>query len=108
MASRSGTERALIARTVSGSLVVLATDGPWITFECENVCDGAEDIGLVDEKECPDNALYLWTGYAQVENTGPWDEAPEPEVVFYGSVRLVEPNEVADLYAMEAPTAQDH
>lgn len=99
---RSGPQRALIGTDQRGIPIVLATDGDWIGFDCENITTGAEDIGLVDHKDCPEPGLYLWEGYGQVENGGSWD-CVEPETVYHGTVRKVRPEEVAALYAMTPP-----
>lgn len=101
--NQSKTERALIARDQRGFLTVLATDGPWIAGDCENVSTGAEDIGLVDDRDCPGPGLFLFTGFGRVEHGGAWDGAYEPEVVYHGTVRPVRPDEAAELFAMTPP-----
>lgn len=105
--SRSETERALIGVDQRGSPVILATDGPWIAADCENICTGAEDVGLVDARDCPVPGLYLWVGYGQVENGGSWDGPVEPEVVYHGTLRMVMPEEVAELYKMKPPEEEE-
>jgi hypothetical protein len=98
------TERALVGTDCRGSPIVLATDSGEIACSCEQVSSGAEDIGLVDDKDCPTPGLYLWEGTSRLEtNRGaPWEPA-EPEVVFTGTLRPVRPEEVAALYALTPP-----
>lgn len=104
---RSGTERALIGVDQRGVPVVLATDGAWVASDCENITTGAEDIGLADAGDFPAPGLYLWEGYGRLENGGPWDGPLEPEVVYYGDVRPVAPEEVDELYKMRPPEGEE-
>lgn len=99
----SGVERALIAVSVRGVPVVLATDSIWIANDCEEVSDSAEDIGLADAKDCPTPGLYLWEGTGKVVNDGTYDGPPEPTIHYEGTLRPVKPEEVAELYAMVPP-----
>lgn len=96
-------QRALIGVDQRGVPVVLATDGEGIACDCDNVCTGAEDIGLLDGRDLPKPGLYLWTGTSKIETHQYGIDVYEPEVVYTGTVRPVKPEEVEELYAMQPP-----
>jgi hypothetical protein len=98
---QSQTERALIGTDARGSPIVLATDGPWIAADVENICSGAEDIGLVDARDLKEPGLYLWQGFGQIGLVS-WD-SNEVETEYIGMLRPVKPEEVAELYRMRPP-----
>jgi hypothetical protein len=104
---RSKTERALIGLDQQGVPIILATDGPWIASDCENIATGAEDVGLVDAGDFPHPGLYLWEGYGHLVNGGAWDGPVEPEVEYVGTLRMVMPEEVAELYKMKPPEEEE-
>lgn len=95
--------KALITVDYYGTPVVLTTDCVNVAWSCENISHSAEDVGLVDQKDCQEPGLYLWEGTSAVENTGCWDGPPEPELVFHGSVRKVRPGEVEELFRLKPP-----
>ena len=61
MQTRSGKIRVLIGTDQQGCPIVLATDSPWIAFDCEQISTEAEDIGLTGGEDLPPG-LYLWEG----------------------------------------------
>jgi len=103
---KSGVERALIGTNVYGRLIVLATDGPWISNDCESVSCEAGEIGLVASEARAERGLYLWEGRGKVTLSGgaPWD-GQEETVEYEGALRRVRPDEVEALYAMTPPAA---
>lgn len=98
MSDHSNTERAMIAKGIGGTEVILATDGPWIASDVENINDCNLDVGLCSLPDTP--GLYLFTGTAKTYVSGP---NYEPETDWSGCVRPVKPEEVAELLAMEPP-----
>ncbi len=95
-------ERALIGTDAEGTAIILATDGGWIASTIEVSTTAAADVGLVKDGAWLAPGLYLWEGagalgYETHEATVP------TEVRFRGSLRPVQPGEVAALYAMTPP-----
>lgn len=92
--------RALFVTDIAGNLVLLATDGEEIAYEAGNITTCNHDIGIVDERLTKEPGMYLWTGTVKYVGGCP-DYAPEAE--YDGTVRKVEPHEIAELYAMKPP-----
>lgn len=97
---RDSIHRALIGTDQRGIPIVLATDSDWISFDCEVISTGVEDIGLGGPEDFPEPGLYLFEGRAENVIGGTWDGPPEPETVYTGTIRKVGPEEVAELYRM--------
>ncbi len=99
MSDHSGTERALIAVGMHKAAIVLATDGPWLASDVEQITANVDDIGLCDTPEAP--GLYLFTGYARRMFYGL--EQTDGGIVWEGTVRPVTPDELPSLLAMRPP-----
>lgn len=98
---RSGTERILVAVSSRGTAFVMATDGPIGAYDAEELGEREADIGIGGFDGKPPG-LYLWTGTIEYGSGG----APSGDdfyTTYRGTVRAVEPGEVAELFAMEAP-----
>jgi len=100
---KSGIERALIAVDAQGIPVILATDGAWITNDMDELGTDAQQVGLVVSKEIGIPDLYLWEGTAEMVNVGAPLDPVEMSVEYTGTLRRVQPEEVATLYAMTPP-----
>ncbi len=104
-------ERALIAVDYLGRPIILATDSDEINWFIEENGNNAEEVGLISYEDLlitsdkeKQRGLFLWEGQSKVENVAaPWDYA-EPEVVFHGTIRRVEPHEIDVLFQMTPPT----
>lgn len=100
---KSKVERVLIARGSNGTEVILATDGPWVASEIDNINDRCEETigeGWAD-KQPP--GLYLLELTAEVDSYHVGDGAYEPETQWDGTCRPVKPEELAELLAMKPP-----
>jgi hypothetical protein len=93
-------KRVLLGTDLHGSAIILATDSPWVAFDCEEISNDAEEIGLINGKDCPDPGLYLWEGEGRLENG---NSEYGPDVIYTGTIRPVAPDELAALYAMTPP-----
>jgi hypothetical protein len=103
---RSQVERALLARGLHGSMIVIATNGPWLNSDIENgPGDCVEDLGLIGPKECQEPGLYLWEGTGKIYYSGP---DYEPDSSYTGTVRPVTMEELPALLAMEPPSIICH
>jgi hypothetical protein len=94
-------ERALLARDVRGVTTVLATDGSYTDWICEEVTSAAGDVGLPEIPDDQPPGLYLAEGRWKPYASGP---DYHTEFDFDGTVRPVTPDEVPGLFAMEPPT----
>lgn len=100
MKTSSGPIRALIAVGAGGTAVVLSHDSPWLESDIENVNDHCDDIGI----ESPDGVgLWLWEGSGKLVSQNGLDGMDPPSPEYTGRCRRVEPHELAELLAMEAP-----
>ncbi len=98
---KSNVERALIGTDFYGVPTILATDGEWISLDCEMLSCGAEDIGLVDYSECKEPGLYLWEGHGEQVSYHDGEGNYEPEIQYTGNVRKVLQDETIELYKMK-------
>jgi hypothetical protein len=104
MRKQSDTERALIVCGLRGACVVVATDGPWIANDVENISDGAEDIGLDALPSEP--GVYLWEGIGESVAHESLT-AREVETEYTGSLRNVHPDELPALLEMRPPGGRE-
>ena len=99
---KSGVERVLIARGLSGTEIILATDGPWLACEIDNINDLCEQtIGNGWADKLPPG-LYLLEIAAEVWGQMTMDGV-EPECQWDGTCRAVKPEELAGLLGMMPP-----
>ena len=102
---KSGVERVLIACGISGTEVILATDGPWVSCEMDNINDLCEQtIGDGWTYGMPPG-LYLLEITAKIKSHMDTIDGPgEPECEWDGGTcRAVKPEELAELLAMKPP-----
>lgn len=99
---KSGVERVLIACGMKGTEVILATDGPWVASEIDNINDICEQtIGEGWAHGMPPG-LYLLDITAEVHGEMMMDGV-EPECQWDGTCRAVKPEELSMLLAMQPP-----
>jgi hypothetical protein len=101
--SEPKTERVLIANDARGVPVILATDGELAGFMCREVGTGAEDAGIAAPAR---PGLFVFEGHGRYEASS--HECPnDRDLVWYGELRPVRPEEVAELFAMTPPEPED-
>ena len=94
-------ERALLARGLNGTIIVIATDSWGLTIDIECVGSDADaDLGIVEAKECPTTGLYLWEGGWHKE-MGRSLDGDEPYTAYVGKVRPTTREELPVLLAMQ-------
>ncbi len=94
----------LIARSISGTCVVLTTNSSWIACDCENISCSCDDIGIDEPQADVVGAFFLWEGSGKlISNSTPdgYYEPPEPD--YTGIIRPVTLEELPGLLAMTSP-----
>lgn len=93
--------RILIAFGMAGSMIVVTTDNPLVVEDADALSGNVDDMGILQGADrLQDLGLYLWTGtlkqlFAQTA------DGEEPDGLTYtGTLRRVEPHEIAELLAM--------
>jgi hypothetical protein len=94
--------RALVAVGRGGTNTVVATDDPTLEFECGDIADNCDDLGLGDGTLQPGLYLFEFVSGVQVWRNGHGEEDAGTE---YSEcvTRPVKPDELAELLALAAP-----
>ncbi len=101
-------ERCLIALGLKGTCIVLASDTPLIRFDCENISDNGNDIGLDLTHGLDEPGLYVWTGEGEWQPEETWHcGVSEAYVEYRGTVRLVALCDLELLAIMDASRQVD-
>lgn len=99
---KEGRARALVAVGRGGTNVVVATDDPTLEWECGDIADNCDDLGLGDGTLQP--GLYLFEFVSGVAVWRNWHGEEDAGTEYSQCVtRPVKPEELAELLALKAP-----
>ena len=100
----TGPIRALLAHSMNGTTVVLATDSDWIANDVQDISAYTDDIGLESPDAGQEAGFFLWEGEGRLVanhvGEGVYD-LPEPE--YRGTLRRVSGAEAEVLLNMAPP-----
>lgn len=66
------------------------------------------DLGVCQKQQFDGPGVYLWEGKIVSVKTSAWDDPPEYEPRYDGTLRKVRADEIEGLLAMQPPMEEDH
>lgn len=94
--------KALVAVGLGGTNTVIATNDPTLEWECDEIADNCDDLGLGDGRLQPGLYLFEFTSSIAVWRNGAGEDDAGTDYKDCVT-RPVKPEELAELLALEAP-----